>query len=81
MVDLTGGKISVSGADGEVRILWLIPRHGYAVIPADRADSRPGQVTVVLSDGSHESTLVAWWDEQKGLQVETTEGGPTRDQP
>lgn len=74
VVDLTGGKVSVSGADGEVRILWLLPRHGYALLPADRAASEPGQVTVVLSDGSHQSTLIASWDDSEGLVVETFEG-------
>jgi hypothetical protein len=79
VVDMTGGKVSVSGADGEVRILWLLPRHGYALLPADRAASQPGQVTVVLSDGSHQSTLIASWDEEEGLVVETFEGALATD--
>jgi hypothetical protein len=80
VVDMTGGKVSVSGADGKVRVLWLIPRHGYALLPADRADTKPGEVTIVLSDGSHQSILVASWDDEEGLVVETSEGGLTRDE-
>jgi len=77
VVDLTGGRISVSGADGEVRILWLFPRQGYAQLPSDRAAGDPGEVTVVLSDGSHQSTMIASWDEEKGLVIETDEGAGT----
>ncbi len=75
VVDLIGGRVSVSGADGEVRIIWLIPKHGFAVIPPAGADTLPDQVTVVLSDGSHESTLIASWDSTEGLVVERREGG------
>ncbi len=80
VVDLTGGKVSVSGADGKVQVLWLIPRHGYALLPADRADTKQGEVTIVLSDGSHESMLIASWDDEEGLVVETREGGLTQDE-
>jgi len=75
VVDLVGGRVSVSGADGEVKVLWLIPRHGFAMLPATGAEILPGQVTVVLADGSHQSTLIASWDESEGLVVETREGG------
>ena len=75
VVDLTGGRVSVSGADGEVRIIWLIPRHGFAVLPAAGAENLPYHITVVLSDGSHQSTLIASWDSTKGLVIETREGG------
>ncbi len=78
VVDLTGGRISVSGADGKVRIIWLIPRHGYALLPANGINGDPGKVTMVLSNGSHQSTLVASWDPTDGLVIETTEGGVTR---
>jgi hypothetical protein len=78
VVDLTGGRISVSGADGKVRIIWLIPRHGYALLPASGANGSPDEVTVVLSNGSHQSTMVASWDPTEGLVIETTEGGVTR---
>jgi hypothetical protein len=67
--------VSVSGANGAVRIIWVIPRHGFAVLPATGAESLPDQVTVVLSDGSHQSTLLASWDEVEGLIVDTREGG------
>jgi hypothetical protein len=75
VVDLVGGRISVSGADGEVRIIWLIPRHGFAVLPAAGTDNLPDHLTVVLSDGSHQSTLIASWDSVEGLVIERTEGG------
>ena len=75
VVDLIGGRVSVSGADGEVRIIWLIPRHGFAVLPPAGVEDAPGQVTVVLSDGSHRSTLLARWDSTEGLVIETNEGG------
>ncbi len=75
VVDLAGGRVSVSGSDGEVRIIWLIPRHGFAVLPAAGADNLPDHLTVVLSDGSHQSTLVASWDSSEGLVIETREGG------
>ena len=75
VVDLVGGRVSVSGADGEVRIIWLIPRHGFAVLPAAGSDSLPDHVTVLLSNGSHQSTLIASWDSREGLLIETREGG------
>ena len=65
----------MSGADGEVRVIWLIPRHGFAVLPAAGAENLPDHLTIVLSDGSHQSTLVASWDNTEGLIVETDEGG------
>jgi hypothetical protein len=30
---------------------------------------------VLLSDGSHQSTLTATWDDRDGLVIETLEGG------
>ena len=75
VVDLTGGRVSVSGADGEVRIIWLIPQPGFAVLPAAGAENLPDRITVVLSDGSHQSTLIASWDSTEGLVIETREGG------
>ena len=75
VVDLTGGRVSVSGADGEVRVIWLIPRHGFAVLPAGGAENLPDHLTVVLSDGSHQSTLIASWDSTEGLVIDTQEGG------
>jgi hypothetical protein len=77
VVDLVGGRVSVSGAAGGVRIIWLIPRHGYALVPASTRNPEQDQVTVVLSNGSHQSTLAASWDPVEGLVIETTEGGVT----
>jgi hypothetical protein len=78
VVDLLGGRVSVSGADGEVRVIWLIPKHGFAVLPPVGAGNLPDRVTVVLSDGSHQSTLIAVWDTVEGLLIETREGGLDR---
>jgi len=78
VVDLVGGRVSVSGAEGEVRIIWLIPRHGFALVPASARNLEPDDVTVVLSNGSHQSTLAASWDPADGLVIETTEGGVNR---
>lgn len=75
VVDLIGGRVSVSGADGVVTVFWLIPRHGFAVLPATGTEVEPDQVTIVLSDGSHQSTLIATWDDNEGLAIETREGG------
>ena len=75
VVDLVGGRVSVSGSDGAVTVLWVIPRHGFAVLPAGGADNVPNSQTVVISDGSHQSTLFAFWDPEEGLLVETREGG------
>jgi hypothetical protein len=77
VVDLTGGRVSVSGANGKVRVIWSIPRPGYALLPAGTADRQPDQVTVVLSNGSHQSALIASWDPDEGLLIETREGGVT----
>lgn len=78
VVDLVGGRVSVSGAEGGVRIIWLIPRHGYALVPASARNLSPDQVTIVLSNGSHQSTMAAYWDPADGLVIETTEGAVKR---
>jgi len=75
VVNLIGGRVSVSGAGGVVTVFWLIPRHGFAVLPATGTDVESDQVVIVLSDGSHQSTLIATWDEGEGLVIETREGG------
>lgn len=74
VVTLIGASVGFSGAEGEVRIIWAIPRPGFALLPPTDAKSEDGSVTVVFSDGSHRSTLVARWDEVEGLIIETTEG-------
>jgi hypothetical protein len=75
VVDLIGGRVSVSGADGVVKIIWAIPKPGFASLPPSGSETSTDSVTVLLSDGSHESVLVASWSPEDGLVIETTEGG------
>ncbi len=75
VVDLIGGRVSVSGAEGTVKIIWAIPNPGFALLPPAGSDTSAGTVTVLLSDGSHQSILNASWSDDEGLVVETTEGG------
>lgn len=72
IVELQGGRVSVSGADGKISILWVIPNPGYVLVPATDHPRDDG-VPVVFSDGSHESYLVARWDSQLGLTIESPE--------
>ena len=74
VVTLLGATISVSGAAGEVRVIWAIPSPGFALVPLAGTEIEEGSVTVVFSDGAHRSTLAARWDSTEGLVVETTEG-------
>ncbi len=74
VVTLIGASVGFSGADGEVRFIWAIPRPGFALRPPTEAELEEDFITLVFSDGSHRSTLVARWDEVEGLVVETTEG-------
>lgn len=75
VVDLIGGRASVSGADGIVTVIWVIPSHGFALLPPPGAEAGEGALTVVLSDGSHQSTLLATWSAADGLVIEVVEGG------
>ena len=75
VVDLVGGRVSVSGADGVVNVIWAIPKPGFASLPPSGSEASTDSVTVLLSDGSHQSVLVATWSPQDGLVIETTEGG------
>lgn len=74
VVDLTGGRISVSGADGAVTVIWAIPKPGFAFLPPSGADVSTDTVTVLLSDGSHQSVLIASWSDEDGLVIEISEG-------
>ena len=74
VVTLLGATVGISGADGEVRVIWAIPNPGFALVPVAGTEIETGSVTMVFSDGSHRSTLAARWDEAEGLLVETTEG-------
>ncbi len=75
VVDLIGGRVSVSGADGVVTVIWAIPNPGFASLPPSGAGVDADTVTVLLSDGSHESILTASWSTEEGLVIETSEGG------
>ncbi len=74
VVEMTGGRASVSGAEGEVKIIWAIPNAGFALLPPSGSAGEEAAVSLVFSDGSHQSTLVATWDPSAGLTVETIEG-------
>ena len=75
VVSLSGGSVGVSGADGAITIIWVIPSPGFALLPSTGTQIEPGAVTLVFSDGSHQSTLIAMWDGTEGLVIETFEGG------
>ena len=74
VVTLLGATVGISGAAGEVRVIWAIPSPGFALVPVAGTEIETASVTMVFSDGSHRSTLAARWDPTEGLVVETTEG-------
>jgi hypothetical protein len=75
VVTLVGARVGVSGANGEIKIIWVIPSPGFASLPPTGAELEEGIVALVFSDGSHQSTLIARWDNAEGLVLETIEGG------
>ena len=75
VVTLEGARVGISGADGEIRVIWVIPSPGFASLPPTGTEGGEGAVTLIFSDGSHQSTLIARWDDTEGLVVETIEGG------
>lgn len=74
VVTLEGGTVGIGGAYGEVWVLWVIPSPGFAPLPATGADTEPGTVQIVFSDGAHQSKLIAWWTDEEGLIIEKHEG-------
>jgi hypothetical protein len=74
VVTLVGAAVGISGAAGEVRVIWAIPSPGFSLVPLAGTEIEEGSVTMVFSDGSHRSTLAARWDDTEGLIVDTTEG-------
>ena len=74
VVSLEGGSVGISGADGEVRVIWAIPGPGFALVPLAGTEIQEGAVTLVFSDGAHRSRLEATWDDAMGLVIETFEG-------
>ncbi|MEA2000627.1 MAG: hypothetical protein U9N84_01870 [Actinomycetota bacterium] len=75
VVELDGGRVGVSGADGVVTVIWLFPSPGFALLPPTGPEAEEGAVTLVFSDGSHRSRLVAKWSSEEGLVIEASEGG------
>jgi hypothetical protein len=75
VVELIGGRVSVSGSSGDITVIWVIPSHGFALLPPTGSEVEEGAVTLIFSDGSHRSRLVAKWSDEEGLVVETSEGG------
>ncbi len=75
VVELDGGRVGVSGADGVVTVIWLFPSPGFALLPPTGSEAEEGAVTLIFSDGSHRSRLVAKWTDEEGLVIETSEGG------
>ena len=74
VVSLRGATVSISGAAGEILVIWAIPSPGFALIPLADSGIDDDSLMMVFSDGSHRSTLTARWDETEGLVIGTTEG-------
>lgn len=72
IVEFEGGRASISGADGEVFVIWAIPKPGFALVPSAGTRQSKDTRTLVFSDGSRESTVVATWDAEEGLMVESS---------
>jgi hypothetical protein len=72
IVEFEGGRASISGADGEVFVIWAIPKPGFALLPSTGTRQSAATRTLVFSDGTRESTVVASWDAEEGLMVETS---------
>jgi len=75
VLELIGGRVSISGADGDVTVIWVIPSHGFALLPPTGVEVEEGTVTLIFSDGSHRSIVVARWSDEEGLILEPSEGG------
>ncbi len=75
VVEMVGARVSVSGANGEIRVIWGIPNPGFALLPSTGTEIDDDAITLVFSNGSHESTLVAEWSDTDGLTVTAYEGG------
>lgn len=74
VVSLIGGSVGISGADGEIQVIWVIPNPGFALLPTTGTQIAEAAVTLVFSDGAHQSTMMARWDVAAGLIIETEEG-------
>jgi len=72
IIEFEGGRASISGANGEVFVIWAIPKPGYALVPSAGTRQSEDTRTLVFSDGNRESTVVATWDPEEGLVIEST---------
>ncbi len=69
VVDLVGGRVSVSNVDGTLALNWATPRPGFV---ADLQFDRTDQLTVSFWDGSHLSSITATITTE-GLDVDSIE--------
>lgn len=70
IVALEGGTASIGGQDDQLLLLWALPRPGFTV--EHRFDDMG--LTVIFTDGRHQTWLVADWDADEGIVVESFEG-------
>lgn len=70
IVDLEGGTASIGGQDGQVLLLWALPRPGYIVEQRFEANA----LTVIFTNDRQQSWLVANWVVDEGIVVETFDG-------
>jgi hypothetical protein len=69
VVELVGGRVSVSDIDGALALNWATPRPGFV---ADLSFERRDELTVTFWNGAHLSSLTATITAD-GLDVDTTE--------
>jgi hypothetical protein len=70
IVLLEGGTASIGGQVGQVLLLWALPRPGFTV---EHHFDDTG-LSVTFTDGRRQTWLVAAWDDEEGIIVETFEG-------
>jgi hypothetical protein len=70
IVDLEGGTASIGGQDGQVLLLWALPRPGYVV----EQRFEDNALTVIFTNDRQQSWLVANWVTDEGIVVETFDG-------
>ncbi len=70
IVHLEGGSARVGEREGQVLLLWALPRPGFTV---EHRFEDTG-LTVIFTNASRQSWLVATWNILEGIAVETFEG-------
>jgi hypothetical protein len=70
IVHLDGGTASIGGQEDQLLLLWALPRPGFSV--EHLFDN--GGLTVIFTDGRQQTWLVAGWDPEEGIVVETYDG-------